>query len=251
MNLLRKGLPSFFTSLGLVSGCISIVISISHGDLNLAGYFILVAALFDFTDGMVARSLNSITAFGKQLDSLADVVSFGVAPAMILYRLILLSYVGSSPDADFDVMNPDAGQSVILYSSFLVAVFSALRLAKFNLDPEQVKNFKGLPTPANAILIAAIGFFAESSREYPFTSMIFNRYFLLAVIVISCYLLVSSIGMFSLKFSSFGIRKNSMRYIFLLFAAGLIVLYGLPGLAPVIVLYILISLINSWFVKME
>jgi CDP-diacylglycerol---serine O-phosphatidyltransferase len=247
----KKSLPSFFTSLGLISGCISIVISVSRGDLNLAGYFILAAAVFDFIDGMAARVLNSISEFGKQLDSLADVVSFGVAPAMILYRLVLMSYVGSSPGADFDVMNPTFGESVILYSAFLVAVFSALRLAKFNLDQEQLKNFKGLPTPANAVLICAIGFIAESSRELPFAGFTFNRYFLLTVIVLSCFLLVSNIRMFSLKFSTFTIQKNIMRYLFLIFAAGLILAYQLPGLAPVIVLYIVMSLINNWFVKME
>src|SRR3989304_7338247 len=131
MNQFNKGLPSLFTSLGLISGCISIVFSVSHKDLTIAGYFILVAAVFDFIDGMVARVLNSSTSFGKQLDSLADVVSFGVAPAMILCPLMHVSIAGTS--SDFDYINPTPGQSVILYSSFLVAVFSALRLAKFNL----------------------------------------------------------------------------------------------------------------------
>jgi CDP-diacylglycerol--serine O-phosphatidyltransferase len=259
MNSIKNGLPSVFTSLGLISGCISIVISISYGDLSLAGYFILIAAVFDFLDGMVARVLNSISAFGKQLDSLADIVSFGVAPAMILYQLLLLSYVRSSPDADFDVTNPATLESIVLFSAFLVAVFSALRLAKFNIDPDQEKNFKGLPTPANAIFIAALGFMAEASRELPATNIIFNRYFLLVVIILSCYFLVSNINMFSLKFSSFGIRKNFMRYIFLLFAIGLILGFGirqeesfsLSGLAPVIVLYVVMSLINNWFVKIE
>jgi CDP-diacylglycerol--serine O-phosphatidyltransferase len=252
MNQLKNGLPSVLTSLGLISGCISIVLAISYsGELYLAGYFILVAAVFDFLDGMAARILNSISAFGKQLDSLADVVSFGVAPAMILYRLLLLSFVGSAPNAGFDIMNPAKAESVILFSAFLVAVFSALRLAKFNLDPDQVKNFKGLPTPANAIFIAALGFMAEASQELPATNLVFNRYFLLVVIILSCYFLVSNINMFSLKFSSFGFRKNLLRYLFLLFSVVLIAAFGLPGLAPVIVLYILMSLINNWFVKME
>jgi|MudIll2142460700_1097286.scaffolds.fasta_scaffold230504_2 CDP-diacylglycerol--serine O-phosphatidyltransferase len=251
MNYIAKGLPSFFTSLGLISGCISIVFSVAQGDLNMAGYFVLAAAVFDFIDGMVARSLKQITAFGKQLDSLADVVSFGVAPAMILYRLLLLSHVGSSPGADFDVMNPTVGESFLLYSAFLVAVFSALRLAKFNLDPEQVRNFKGLPTPANAVFISALGFTAESSREFPLASYTFDSFFLLIVIILSCYFLVSNIRMFSLKFSSFDIRKNHLRYVFLLLAAGLLLVFRLPGLAPVIVLYILMSLVNNWFVKME
>jgi CDP-diacylglycerol--serine O-phosphatidyltransferase len=251
MNNIKKALPSFFTSLGLISGCISVMISLSRGDLTLAGYFIIAAAIFDFIDGMAARLVNNISAFGKQLDSLADVVSFGVAPSMILYRLMLLSYVGGSHGTDFDVMNPGIGQSFILYTAFLVAVFSALRLAKFNIDPDQVKNFKGLPTPANALFFAALGFIVESSHYFPATDIIFNPYFLLVTVILSCYLLVSNNNMFSFKFSSFGIRQNLMRYLLLVFAVLLIVIYGFSGFAPIIVLYVILSLINNWFVKME
>jgi len=242
-------LPSFFTCLALISGCISIVITSSRGDLNLAGYFILVSAVLDFIDGMVARLLHSISEFGKQLDSLADVISFGVAPAMILYRLIMLSYVGSSPASDFDMMHPLPGQYGVMYCAFLVAAFSALRLAKFNLDQLQVKNFRGLPTPANALFIVALGFIAELS-PFPLQEIIFNRIFLLGTIVVSCFLLVSNIPMFSLKFSSFGLKENSLRYVFILISALLLILFRLPGMAPVIVLYILLSLLNNRLVKM-
>ena len=250
MKNITKGLPSFFTSLGLISGCISIVISTSRGDLNLAGYFIIASAVFDFMDGMLARLSKSITDFGKQLDSLADVVSFGVAPSMILYRLILLSYVGSSPDSDFDVINPLPGQSLVLYSSFLVAAFSALRLAKFNLDVKQVKNFRGLPTPANALFIIALGFISEANRNLPMEDLVFNRVFLLITIVLSCFLLVSNISMFSLKFTTFAFRENSLRYLFILLTGILLLVYGLPGLAGVIILYILMSLLNNRLIKM-
>jgi CDP-diacylglycerol--serine O-phosphatidyltransferase len=249
MKSIRKALPSFFTSLGLISGCISIVISLSNGNLTLAGYWILVAAVFDFVDGMAARVLKTISAFGKQLDSLADVISFGVAPAMILYRLLLLSFVNSAPGANFDVMAPATGERILLYSSFLVAVFSAFRLALFNLDPEQAKEFKGLPTPANALFICALGFMAESSRDLPLAQLTFDRYFLLAVIVLSCYLLVSPLRMFSLKFSSPGLHKNLIRYIFLIASIGILLVYQLPGLGFVILLYILMSLANAWFVR--
>jgi CDP-diacylglycerol--serine O-phosphatidyltransferase len=250
MESIRKALPSFFTSLGLVSGCISIVISTVSGNLTLAGYFILIAAVFDFVDGFVARLVNNVSAFGKELDSLSDVVSFGVAPSMILHRLMLLSYVNSSPEANFDLMNPGFLRSVVLYSTFLVAVFSALRLAKFNLDPKQTKNFRGLPVPANAIFFAAIGFAAESDI-LPGTGILFSKAFILIAVAISCFLLVSNIGMFSLKFSTYDFRKNFLRYLFLALAALILICYGLPGLAPIILMYILISLANNFFVKME
>ncbi len=239
-------MPSFFTSLALISGCISVVISTTRGDLTLAGYFVLVSALLDFVDGMAARLLNSMSEFGKQLDSLADVISFGVAPSMILYRLILHSYTGGTlPEPG--VLLP--GQVVILYSSFLVAAFSALRLAKFNIDLNQVKSFRGLPTPANALFIIALGFASES--RFPFMQdMARNLPFLLITIILSCFLLVCNLPMFSLKLSSFGLKENSLRYLLILGALILLAVFGLPALAAIILLYILLSVVDNRIVKM-
>lgn len=246
MNTLKRGLPNFITSLGLIAGCISIVISISYKDLTLAGYFILIAAIFDFADGFAARMLNSISEFGKQLDSLSDVISFGVAPAMILFRLMEFSYVKSAPEADFDYLNPAPAQALVMYCAFLVVVFSALRLARFNLDPGQSKSFKGLAVPANAMMIAGLGFAAESGFEF-----VLNQYLLIAVIAISCYLLVSNINMFSLKFTDYSIGGNAIRYIFLALALLILILLKLPGLTAVIILYILLSLLNNRLSKTE
>ena len=202
MKIIAKGLPSFFTSLALISGCISVVISTTRGDLTLAGYFVLISAALDFVDGMAARLLHSMSEFGKQLDSLADVISFGVAPAMILYRLILHSLTGGSLPGQENLL---PWQVVILYSPFLVAVFSALRLAKFNLDLKQVKNFRGLPTPANALFIIALGFASESRFSF-MQEIAYNLPFLLITIVLSCFMLVCNLPMFSLKLSSFGVK---------------------------------------------
>lgn len=246
MKIIAKGLPSFFTSLALISGCISIVISLTRGDLTLAGYFILVSAALDFIDGMAARLLHSMSEFGKQLDSLADVISFGVAPSMILYRLILPSFTGGSLPGAGDLLPL---QGIILFSPFLVAVFSALRLAKFNLDVKQVKSFRGLPTPANALFIIALGFASES--RFPFMQEVaYNLPFLLITIVLSCFLLVCNLPMFSLKLSSFGVKENSLRYLLVAGAVLLLALYGLPALAGIILLYILLSLTDNWLVKM-
>jgi CDP-diacylglycerol--serine O-phosphatidyltransferase len=246
MKIIAKGLPSFFTSLALLSGCISVVVSTTRGDLTLAGYFVLISAALDFVDGMAARLLHSMSEFGKQLDSLADVISFGVAPAMILYRLILYSFAGGSFPGQGDLL---PWQVVILYSPFLVAVFSALRLAKFNLDLKQVKSFRGLPTPANALFIIALGFASES--RFPFLREIAgNLYFLLLTIVLSCFMLVCNLPMFSLKLSSFGVRENSMRYLLVVCAVVLLAVLRLPALAAIILLYILLSLVDNRFVKM-
>lgn len=251
MEAIKKGIPSFITSLGLIAGCISVILSISHKDLTLAGYFIVIAALIDFADGFAARMLNRITEFGKQLDSLSDVISFGVAPSMILFRLMELSYVRSAPAADFDYYNPAPFQAVIMYSAFLVAVFSALRLARFNLDPQQAKTFKGLAVPANALLIAGLGFATESGLTLSASGLVTNQYFLLVVILISCYLLVSNIKMFSLKFTTYGIRENYIRYVFLLLSLVMLIFLKCPGLTPVIIMYITLSIINNVFVGME
>jgi len=225
--------------------------SVSQGELLPAGYFILIAAAFDFLDGMAARLIKNITEFGKQLDSLADVVSFGVAPAMILFRLFVLSASNDLNNAETIVMSNSA-YPFIAFASFLVAVFSALRLAKFNIDPSQSKNFKGLATPANAIFIASLGFIIADNRStFPSEHLILNPVFLLVITLLSCYLLVCNISMFSLKFSSAGIKKNTVRYVFLILTVLFLILFGIQGLAPAIVAYILLSITNNAVIGME
>lgn len=250
MKLLRKVVPSVFTCLGLISGCISIVYSSQREMIVIASFFIIVAAIFDFLDGFFARILNSISDFGKQLDSLADIISFGLAPSMIVYRLILFSLV----DAGLSIDKPGFDKTLILYSAFLIVVFSALRLAKFNIDSEQKSSFKGLPTPASALLIASIGINSDVYfLPFEVNENVYNIYsliFLIAIIVIVCTLLVSNIRMFSLKFVNISVEDNSVRYLFVILSAIIIVLLGVQGLAPVIILYILLSLINNWFIKM-
>jgi CDP-diacylglycerol--serine O-phosphatidyltransferase len=243
MITIKRHIPNFVTSLGLLSGCISIVYSTS-GNLRLAGIFILIAALFDFFDGWTARMLNSISEFGIQLDSLADVISFGVAPSFIMYKLMLFSLVESSPASDFNIVEPGLAQTLVLSSSFLIAVFSALRLARFNTDATQAESFRGLPTPAAALLIAGIGFVvADDKRNLPLEPVFLKTWFLIILILLVCWLMVSGIRMFSLKFKHYGIKENALRYLFLVISVILIILFRLPGIVPVIVLYILLSLI--------
>jgi CDP-diacylglycerol---serine O-phosphatidyltransferase len=246
MKIIARGLPSFFTSLALISGCISVVIATTQGNLTLAGYFILVSAVLDFVDGMAARLLHSMSEFGKQLDSLADVVSFGVAPSMILYRLIFHSVTGGALAGTGDLL---PWQVAMLYSPFLVAAFSALRLAKFNLDLKQVKNFRGLPTPANALFIIALGFAAESKFSY-MQELAYNLPFLAVTIILSCFMLVCNLPMFSLKLSSVGFRENSLRYLLVACAIVLLAVFRLPALAGIILLYVLLSIVDTWIVKM-
>jgi CDP-diacylglycerol--serine O-phosphatidyltransferase len=251
MKVLKNIIPAIFTCLGLICGCISIVYSLQREMIVVAGFFIIFAAIFDFLDGFFARILNSVSDFGKQLDSLADIISFGVAPSMIVYRLILFSLV----DTGLSIDKPGFEKSLVLYSAFFIVVFAALRLAKFNIDSKQKDSFIGLPTPASALLIASFGI---NSDKYflPFMTKenVYNIYsliFLIALIIVICYLMVSNIRMFSLKFRTLSFKNNGLRYIFLIISAVIIILSGIQGLAPVIILYILLSLINNWLVKME
>jgi CDP-diacylglycerol--serine O-phosphatidyltransferase len=251
MKVIKKTIPALFTCLGVISGCISIVYSLQREMIVVAGFFIIIAAIFDFLDGFFARLLNSVSDLGKQLDSLADIISFGVAPSMIVYRLIMFSLV----DTGLSVDKPGFCNSLILYSAFIIVVFSGLRLAKFNIDSRQKNYFIGLPTPASALLIASVGInsdmyflpFEAKENVYNVNSLIF----LIGLIIVICFLLVSNIRMFALKFKSFSFRNNSIRYLFLVISAFIFVLFGLPGLAPVIILYIFLSLINNWVIKME
>jgi len=238
---MKRHIPNFITILGLIAGCISIAYS-TGGDIKLAGIFILVAAVFDFTDGWVARRLNSVSEFGKQLDSLSDVISFGVAPSFILYKLMVFSLVEGS--TRFNIAEPGLIQIIILSSSFLVAVFAALRLARFNIDDSQKLSFSGLPTPGAAMLIASLGFIIDQ-RDLSFEPILLKTWFLILFLAVVCWLMVSGIRMFSMKFKNYSLKDNMLRYVFLLLSVVLIIIFGIPGIFPVILLYILLSLLTS------
>jgi len=242
---MKRHIPNFITALGLLSGCISIAYS-TGGDLKRAGIFILIAALFDFFDGWIARMLKCVSEFGKQLDSLSDVISFGVAPSFILYKLMVFSRVESS--THFDIAEPGLLQTLVLSSSFLVAIFAALRLARFNIDASQKESFRGLPTPGAALLIVSLGFIIDQ-RNLSIEPVLLKLWFLVGFTLFVCWLMVSGIRMFSLKFKNYSLKDNVLRYLFLLLSAVLIVVFRIPGIFPVILLYILLSLVNSRFLS--
>jgi CDP-diacylglycerol---serine O-phosphatidyltransferase len=242
---MKRHIPNLITMLGLLSGCISIAYS-TGGDLKRAAIFILIAALFDFADGWVARLLNSMSEFGKQLDSLSDVISFGVAPSFILYKLLVFSLVENS--TRFNIAEPGLFQTILLSLSFFVAVFAALRLARFNIDASQKESFRGLPTPGAALLIASFGFIIDQ-RNLSFEPLLLKTWFLILFIAVVCWLMVSGIRMFSMKFKNYSLKDNVLRYIFLLLSAVLILMVGIPGIFLVILLYILLSIVDSWFLS--
>ena len=195
----------------------------------MAVYFIVAAAVFDFLDGFAARWLKAYSPMGKELDSLADMVSFGVAPASIMY--ILMFHTADLYTFTYIVASP----------AYLIAVFSALRLAKFNIDTRQTDSFIGLPTPANALFICSL-VFAGSDYQFP---MLDNLFVLLAITVVFSYLLVAELPLFSLKFKSFDWKSNKIRYIFVIISAIILLILQWSGLSLVILLYILLSVISN------
>jgi CDP-diacylglycerol--serine O-phosphatidyltransferase len=226
--------------LNLLCGCIAILLSFEN--LDAASYLIGIAIIFDFLDGFTARILNAKTDIGKDLDSLADVVSFGVAPGFILYFLIQIY----SNELTLLV----SGTSYIPFIAFVIPLFSALRLAKFNNDDRQTDHFIGLPTPANALLIASLPLII--SQESTLTgicldcvqSIVKNKYFLIALTVLLSYLLIAEIPLLSLKFQSFGWKENKFRYIFLGISLILLILFFYIAIPIIIIVYFILSLLS-------
>lgn len=219
-------LPNLMTCGNLLCGCVGVV-SAFRGDLLLAGMLIGVAGLLDFGDGFVARLLKQNSEIGKQLDSLADVVTFGVLPALIIFQLI--------ERTSNDIPHFPS------YLAFVLAIFSALRLAKFNVDTRQSDSFIGVPTPANAFLVASLPFIIRHNPALePF---IVNQTNLLIYTFLMSFLLVAELPLFALKFKSFGWNGNELPFSFLGISVVLLVLLHFAAVPLVIALYILLSLV--------
>ena len=217
---MKKHLPNVITCANLFSGCIGITLAFK-GELEVAAYFVILAGIFDFFDGMVARLLNTNSAIGKDLDSLADVVSFGVLPGVIMFQLLAVS---------------DYSSAYLPYLGFLITIFSAVRLAKFNNDERQTEDFIGLNTPMNTFLICALPFIAV---DYP--NVIGSTILLIGIISITCYLLVSEFKLFALKFKSLSWPENRLKYIFLICSLSLIIALQFVAIPFVLLLYLIFS----------
>ena len=224
---MKKHIPNSLTCCNLICGCIATGCAF-YGQYQYAVLMIVIGAVFDFFDGMVARALGVSSPIGKELDSLADVVTFGVAPSAILFYLF------------HEVQYPEllsTLKSLLPYTAFLMAAFSALRLAKFNLDERQHQQFIGLPTPANALFWGSLVL-----GEHAFlVSLKFNAVFLFLFMLLFCMLLVCEVPMLALKFKNLTWADNKQRYIFLLGCLPLLLL-GTSSLAAIIVWYVAVSI---------
>ena len=227
-NVIKNSIPNTVTCLNLFSGCIACVMAF-EANYELALLFIALSSIFDFFDGLLARALNAHSIIGKDLDSLADDVSFGVAPSLIVFSLFKEMYY----PANMEFIAP-----YLPYLAFLISVFSALRLAKFNNDTRQTSSFVGLPVPANALfwgsLVAGAHDFLISDNCHPV--------YLLILVCLFSGLLVSEIPMFSLKFKNLSWNDNKISFIFLIICIPLLIFLGISSFAAIIVWYILLSL---------
>ncbi|GAB3649554.1 CDP-diacylglycerol--serine O-phosphatidyltransferase [Echinicola sediminis] len=225
MNI-KKHIPNAITCMNLVSGMAGIYY-VNQDKIHYATYFILAAAVFDFLDGMVARLLHVHSEIGKQLDSLADLVTFGVLPSFVVLKLLEISF-------------PD---SFLPFLAFFIGIQSALRLAKFNVDTRQSDRFIGVPTPANALLLCTLPFLADQFDWA--NSLVSNGYLLLAFSLLMAILLTVELPLIALKFKNFRPSDNLFRYLVIIIGISSIILLGIAGIPFVIMGYILLSLIEN------
>jgi CDP-diacylglycerol--serine O-phosphatidyltransferase len=221
-----------------VSGSLAVFFAVD-GQLGWASVFILVAAVFDFLDGFAARLLKAYSSIGKELDSLADMVSFGLAPAAIVFTMLEYTLFGiNQPIQDIDA---NWSQWIVLFTSLVIPVAGAFRLAKFNTDDRQSEQFLGMPIPANAIFFASLGLILELGTNLSVQSVILNKYVILAAVFVCSFLMVSELPMFSMKFKNLHLKENAIRFLFLGSTVLMLIFLQVYALPLIIIWYVLLS----------
>lgn len=239
-----KHIPNFITSLNLAAGFVAIIFT-ANGNLAAASWLIVAAMIFDFCDGFAARLLNAYSETGKELDSLADIVSFGVAPALIIYKLINNSFTPVLPDSQSE--SPDTLRAFFCYVPVIMPVCAALRLAKFNTDSSQTLSFRGLPTPANAIAVISVVIAAKYSSLPLLQSFIKSPAILVIYTIVLSVLMVTNLPLLSLKVKHLKFKGNEGRYVLIGLVLVSFALFGF-AMAPLIIpFYITASLIGRIF----
>jgi len=245
---LKHHIPNSVTLLNLFSGCIAVIFAV-NGNFVTAAFFVFLGIFFDFFDGLLARKLNVQSPLGIQLDSLADLVTSGVVPGIIMFKLISLTV--DAPD--YSSYN-DHWNSIFHWQGFklsalpLIGLFiplaSAYRLAKFNLDEDQQTYFKGLPVPANTLVILSLPLILEYQNSDVMNTIIINKWFLIGITLLSCYLLNSKVKLFALKFKDWSFKNNATRYIFLIISLVILIVLRFAAIPLIIALYIILSLLD-------
>ncbi|MFD2823349.1 CDP-alcohol phosphatidyltransferase family protein [Lacinutrix iliipiscaria] len=244
---LKNYIPNLITLLNLFCGSFAAILAVNNLFVA-ATAFVFLGIFFDFFDGFFARKLNVQSALGVQLDSLADMVTSGLVPGIIMFKLLSLASEGPSLKfaswstfmqwEDFEIVP-------LALLGLCITLASAYRLAKFNIDEDQQSYFKGLPTPANTLLIISLPLILEFQNSDAMNAIILNTWFLLAITFLSCFLLNSNIKLFALKFKNWSFKDNAMRYIFIVLCLVLLIVLQFAGIPLIILLYILLSLISK------
>ena len=239
-----KQIPNIITSLNLLCGCVAIMFAVS-GDLVSASFFAFAGIFLDFFDGLAARALNAQSQVGLQLDSLADVVTSGVLPGIVMVQLLSEALTGTSLDISAifsDTANSTSIESYLPFIGLLIAVASGYRLAKFNVDTRQTTSFIGLPVPANTLLILSLPLIISFQAGQQITEVILTPWFLIIITLVSCVLLNAEIPLFGLKFKTWNFKDNAVRYLFLIASILLLVVLKFIAIPIIIFSYILVSL---------
>lgn len=245
---IKKYVPNFVTLLNLFCGSIAVIFAV-HNNFIAASAFVFLGIFFDFFDGLLARKLNVQSPLGVQLDSLADMVTSGLVPGIVMFKLISISI--NAPEvatqkewnADFDFSDINIAPLALI--GLFITLASAYRLAKFNIDEDQQSYFKGLPTPANTLLILSLPLIVVFQNNNLATSLILNQWFLIALTLLSCYLLNSNIKLFALKFKDFGLANNKFRYLLIISTLVLLIFLHFIAIPIIILLYIILSILDN------
>jgi CDP-diacylglycerol--serine O-phosphatidyltransferase len=235
MNI-KKHVPNLITLLNLFCGCIASVFAMD-GNFEMAFYFVSLGIFFDFFDGFFARLFKVSSPLGLQLDSLADMVTSGLVPGLVMVKMLTSS--------QFNVVNP----SFLPYLGFIITLGSCYRLANFNIDTRQTDSFIGLPTPANALFILSLPLIIKNSDSLVILEILTNHWILLLITALSAFILNAEIPLFSLKIKKLNLKENALQMIFLLISILLILLFQFSGIALVIVFYVVLSVITNSFAK--
>jgi CDP-diacylglycerol--serine O-phosphatidyltransferase len=247
MKYNRSIFPNAITLINLLLGCSAITVAFVGNEYN-AAWLIMLAAVCDLFDGWIARALNARTELGVQLDSLADMVSFGVAPSIILFKWLILVLTNSSEFSTFELISSSLGQKIVLLCSFLFAAAAAVRLARFNIRPSLGQLFNGLTTTAAALIISSLWliFSLDSDFSEILRPLLLNIYFVLALIIVLVLLMLSDLKMLSLKFKGVSLKENLWQYILLIGSALFIAIFRIEGIFLSLVFYIVLSMISAY-----
>lgn len=237
---MKQYIPNALTLLNLFCGSIAVIFAVND-NFTAAALFVFLGIFFDFFDGFAARKLNVQSELGLQLDSLADVVTSGLVPGIIMFKLLEIV------ESDWGEVDLSEGFRMPLLPllGLAITLASAYRLAKFNIDIEQQSFFKGLPTPANTLLIISLPLILEFQDKDAINDIILNKWFLIGLTIFSCWILTSNIKLFALKFKDYSFKANATRYIFIILCLVLLIVLHFAAIPVIILLYIGMSMLDN------